>query len=131
MVFLSNNYQEGIMLALIVDECDELRMWLSVLLATVGYSVQNAKNSLDALTILKNQKTHFDLLLTDFYIPIMTGEELIEESIKNKIEIKKIVILSGHNQNDLKISDLLARYPNVEFMNKLAGIQNLLKTISE
>ena len=119
------------MFALIVDECDELRMWLSVLLATVGYSVQNAKNSLDALTILKNQKTHFDLLLTDFYMPIMTGGELIEESIKNKIEIKKIVILSGHNQDDLRISDLLARYPNVEFMNKLAGTQNLLKVISD
>jgi response regulator RpfG family c-di-GMP phosphodiesterase len=51
MVFLSNNYQEGIMLALIVDECDELRMWLSVLLATVGYSVQNAKNGLDAFDL--------------------------------------------------------------------------------
>jgi len=119
------------MQALVVDECDELRMWLSVLLATVGYSVQNAKNGSDALTVLKNQKAPFDLLLTDFYTPIMTGGELIEESMKNKMEIKRIVILSGHNQNDIRISDLLSRYPKVKFMNKLAGTQNLLKVISE
>jgi CheY-like chemotaxis protein len=48
------------MKALIVEDCDELRFCLSLLLETEGYQIQAAKNGLSALNFLNTQKRPVD-----------------------------------------------------------------------
>ncbi|QDK42729.1 response regulator [Bacteriovorax stolpii] len=118
------------MTALVVDDCEDLRTCLSLLLITEGYSVKNASNGLIALQLLKERKIPLKLLITDYDMPEMNGGKLVEELISQNIEVKKIIILSGMNQNEAKIEHLLKKHPNIKFINKLITTQELLKHIN-
>jgi len=59
-------------------------------------------------------------------MPRMTGSELIEEIIKQNISIKKIIILSAREKNELIIENLLRKHPNIKFINKKTTTQQLL-----
>jgi CheY-like chemotaxis protein len=49
------------------------------LLAQLGYRVTGTSNSLEALSLLKDEGNDFDMLITDQTMPGMTGVELVRE----------------------------------------------------
>lgn len=59
---------------LVVDDESNVRDAIQMLLTYDGHDVETAKNGLEALAIIKVAK--FDLVLTDYAMPAMTGEEL-------------------------------------------------------
>lgn len=117
------------MKVLIVDDCDELRAVLSILLRTKGFVVQESQDGEEALFLLQNQKIPFTLLITDFNMPKMNGLELIQEILRLNIYIKKIIVLSGiiHNENELK--ELMSTHSNIKFVHKLTSTEELLISI--
>jgi len=56
------------------DEAAERKLVRSIL-SDAGHTVAEAPNGAEALTLLASQK--YDLLITDMYMPIMEGTELI------------------------------------------------------
>ncbi|MDH5507603.1 MAG: diguanylate cyclase [Anaerolineae bacterium] len=62
---------------LLVDDDQEYLEANRLLLKREGHNVLTAENGPDALEILKKQP--IDLLLLDFFMPGMTGEEVVEE----------------------------------------------------
>jgi CheY-like chemotaxis protein len=58
---------------LIVDDEDLFRIILQRLLEEEGYVVSNSNNPSDAL--LLSQKRHFDIIVTDYTMPVMNGAD--------------------------------------------------------
>lgn len=67
---------------LIVDDSLSVRRYLGKLLDNHGFKYFEAKNGVDALTMLRERK--FDLIITDLEMPLMNGYELIN-SIRGEL----------------------------------------------
>jgi CheY-like chemotaxis protein len=62
---------------LIVDDEDEFRVLMRVLLEREGYQVEEAEDGKKGLDRMR--KTRYDLVILDFFMPEMTGREVLEE----------------------------------------------------
>lgn len=78
---------------LIVEDNDEVREILKDVFQSVGVSIVEATNGLEALETLKNSV--FDLILTDVQMPKLDGYNLIKEVKSLKIDTPVIVISGG------------------------------------
>lgn len=86
---------------LIVDDCKEIRQLVSTTLDLHKFSVREASNGVDAITIA--QKEVPDLIIMDIIMPgLIDGNEAIR-TIKSRPETArcKIIILSG-SRSDIK-----------------------------
>lgn len=116
--------------ALIVDECDELRIALSLLLSSKGYRVSVSRNCKEALNILREPNIFFDLLLTEYNFPQMNGSEFIEKVINLKSNVQKIVVLSSMANNEQHLKQLMAQHSQIKFLHKMTTTEKLLNFIA-
>jgi CheY-like chemotaxis protein len=63
---------------LIVEDSDDSREMLAELLRCAGYRVEEARNGLEAYSLLKTTSERPTLMLLDLMMPVMSGPELIE-----------------------------------------------------
>lgn len=92
---------------LIVDDDGFVRDSVEHIAKMLGYKVTKAKNGQEALEFA--QKQIFDLILSDLYMPVMEGNELIMH-IKAMPEYKNIpfIFLSGSNEHSTWVKNLNA-----------------------
>ena len=79
---------------LVVDDHEQMRDYLKSILNS--YDILQAENGEEALHILKHQAV--DLLLTDYMMPVMNGEELVKHVKKLKLKIPVIIITASVNE---------------------------------
>ncbi len=84
--------------ALIVDDYESMRKKLSAKVASLGLSVVEAENGIEAMKILRGEMAgKIDVLFTDIVMPEMDGFELCEEVRKNPdLRGLPIVVSSTH-----------------------------------
>jgi two-component system cell cycle response regulator len=100
---------------LLVDDEENFRVWLSLLIRKLGFVVETAENGTEALHKLRQSR--YDLLISDYEMPRMDGFELIrnlreEETLAHQIA----VMLTSHDDLDAKIAALSAGYD--DFLSK-------------
>jgi len=88
---------------LIVDDEEEMRHMLSVLLRKQGYKPEVANDGVDALE--KIEKTLFDIILCDIRMPRMDGLEFLTEAKKRHIE-SIFIMMSAYGTRDTLIEAL-------------------------
>jgi CheY-like chemotaxis protein len=66
------------------------------MLKMMGYQVKGTADPLEALEMIRNQPHQFDLIISDFSMPRMTGIQLAEE-IKHINPGIPIILLSGYS----------------------------------
>lgn len=66
---------------LVVDDCQQLRELIEVLLIRSGHRVLTAANGAEALAIAREARD-IDLLLSDVEMPVMNGGKLAEHFVK-------------------------------------------------
>jgi len=64
------------MRALIVDDSAGVRRMIRRLLTRNGIEVFEAQNGLQALQLVENSSEHYDIVITDYFMPEMCGDEL-------------------------------------------------------
>jgi two-component system, cell cycle response regulator len=64
------------MRALVVDDSAGVRRMIRRLLKRNGIEVSEAQNGLQALQLVENQTETFDIVITDYFMPEMCGDEL-------------------------------------------------------
>ena len=82
---------------LLVDDDQMLCPLTKLTLETLGYRVTACNSGQDALALLATGPSHFDLVLTDYYMPKMTGLELIHEIRKTMADIP-VVLYTGFSE---------------------------------
>ena len=85
---------------LIVDDEEEMRHMLSVLLRKEGYKPEVAKDGVEALE--KIEKTLFDVVLCDIRMPRMDGLEFLGEIHKRHVE-SLVIMMSAYGTVDIAI----------------------------
>jgi len=115
---------------LVVDDELPNRDMLSRRLRRAGYAVETAADGTDALLALS--RGHFDLLLLDIMMPVMSGLELLKH-IRNTFSssLLPIIMVSARNESDLIVQALSTGANDyitkpIDFSVALARIQSQL-----
>jgi PAS domain S-box-containing protein len=82
---------------LFVDDEETLVILGKRMLERLGYSVTTRTNSREALEVVKSMPYWFDLVITDYTMPHMTGLILAKEAKTIRPDLP-VIILSGHNE---------------------------------
>ena len=90
----------GVASILIVDDNPK---FLEDALPMYGYEVAVAKDGLEALKILSNEKSHFDLILLDVMMPNIDGWDTLKAIRKNKETERTPVIMITAVSEDQKV----------------------------
>ena len=102
---------------LLVDDHEQVRSTTAALLEELGHRVVEAGNGADALQALQSAGCNFDLLISDYAMPQLSGTDFLRESRKLCPGVPALII-TGYAQSDA-ISD------------RPEGIQILLKPFTE
>ncbi|GAH84036.1 unnamed protein product, partial [marine sediment metagenome] len=83
----------------------------TLVLESVGYSVDTARNGVEAL--FKSKKVHHDLIIIDMNLPDMLGNQLAEQIKEEKPDIK-IIMITGYSSymyvlDELNIDEMLMK----------------------
>lgn len=115
---------------LIVDDDVAVGEYLGELLKMYEYKVTVVDNAAQALSLLKQNRENFDLLLTDQTMPEMTGIDLIEE-VRLFNPVLAVMICSGYSEkvNEKKAEDMDAYYLKkpIDSEQLLIKVADLLK----
>jgi PAS domain S-box-containing protein len=77
---------------LLVDDHDEVRGTTAAVLEELGHSVTEAANGAEALAALGNGGAGWDLLISDYAMPELSGTELVEELRKVRPDLPCLII---------------------------------------
>lgn len=95
---------EGIASILVVDDNPK---FLQDALPMYGYDVVVAKDGLEALKILSNEKSHFDLILLDVMMPNMDGWDTLKAIRKNdETKYIPVIMITALSEDQKMVSGL-------------------------
>ena len=90
---------------LLVDDEHAMRVTGATMLKRLGYTVDTAKDGMEALEMLKQLKGEVDLVLLDMIMPRMNGTDCFH-ALRELYPDLPVVLASGFTQED-KLQDLL------------------------
>jgi CheY-like chemotaxis protein len=113
---------------LLVEDEDAVRSVAARVLLNQGYTVIQARNGEEALTLLNQLDETIDLVLTDVVMPDMGGLALAEQ-IRIRSPGLKLVYMSGYSETD-KLQPGLRNF-ETPFLQKPFSAENLVLKVRE
>ncbi len=86
---------------LLVEDQENVRSMIILLLERLGYEVSYAVNGLDGLDMVRENPEQFDLIITDYNMPEMTGLELAQQ-VHLDLPSVPFIMLSGYSQDNVR-----------------------------
>ena len=83
-------------IVLVVDDDDDVREVAAGMLEDLGYTVLQASDGAEALTVLE-QRSDLDVMVTDIRMPGMSGLELSERAGQLRQDLR-VILISGFFQ---------------------------------
>jgi len=122
---------EGLESILVIDDDEDVLNFIRDILETHGYSVFTADNPTLAVDLFKEFIDRIHLVITDFIMPEMDGNELIE-NLRRMNPSLKILVVSGFgergiNKNNRNV-DIFLKKP-FEVSELLSNTRHLLNSI--
>jgi len=109
---------------LVVDDNENIREVLAVILSGSGYRCESAKNGLDAMQRVRQSR--FDAVVTDLEMPEMDGIALTRE-IRQQFSSLPVMVMTGHSDEEYRESAFRAGAK--EFLSKPFDIPDLIKKL--
>lgn len=110
---------------LVVDDQDDTLAAVRLLLEREGHRVLTAQNGAAALALLGDEP--LQLMLVDYFMPIMSGEELIR-AVRERDSLVQIVLHTGY-AGDKPPREMLARLAIQGYHDKSDGAKRLLMAV--
>lgn len=88
---------------LVVDDKEIIRTTITQVLEDDGYEVISAANGADALALYKEE--HFPIVITDIYMPKMTGIDLLA-AIKQIDEKTQVIVMTSYASIDSAVATI-------------------------
>ncbi|WP_373498331.1 sensor histidine kinase [Desulfococcus sp.] len=98
---------------LLVDDEEDIRDILGIVLTDMGYQIFSAKDGQDALEMFDRELP--PLVLTDIKMPGLDGIELLRE-IKRRAPDTEVIMITGHGDMELAVKSL--KYEATDFITK-------------
>lgn len=111
---------------LLVEDESEQRKLISSILSAQGYDIKDVSNAERALEIIREEK--FDLLISDWQLPGLSGEELLEKLIAIDSECA-FILITAHSEASHAIK--LIRAGADDYLSKPFDKQTLLFTVKK
>ena len=114
---------------LVIDDDDQIRVLLGILLRRAGYEVVEAANGSEGLKLFRASPA--DLILTDILMPEKGGLETIQEVRRDFPKVKVIALSGGFKRTEnpnLPITEVLGVQ---RIVTKPFAPEDLLKTVRE
>ncbi|KPJ75383.1 MAG: histidine kinase [Deltaproteobacteria bacterium SG8_13] len=120
---------EGLRRLLVIDDEQNMRHMLSVMLKKSGYRVETAADGLEGLAAL--DKKHYDFILCDIKMPNMGGMEFLE-SAREKLQDTTVIVMSAYGSIDTAIEAMkLGAYDYISKPFKSDEVHLTLKKAEE
>ncbi len=106
-----------------VDDNKALLLMYERFLEKLGYLVDGYNHANEALLAFEQESEQYDLVITDWLMPEMSGKELVEK-IKSKKSDMPIIVLSGKNISEsinFEIFSILEKPVNPVKMSEIIG----------
>ncbi len=114
--------QTGSESVLVVEDNSEVRKFIMEALSALGYDVRSASNGQEALELIGQGDTSFDLLITDMIMPGLSGKELSDQ-VKTQIPEIRVIYISGYTDNQIVQNGSLQS--GIHFIHKPFSINTL------
>jgi len=114
---------------LVVDDDASLRGLVSEILRLHGYTVVEASNGETALTMLQNDGSVIDAVVTDVVMPNMNGRELVRRATKIRPDLPMLLMSGYVGENVDAMGSVLG--PRVAFIQKPFNPDALLEKLRE
>jgi two-component system, cell cycle sensor histidine kinase and response regulator CckA len=111
---------------LLVEDQDRVRAGLAEALEKNGYRVLAARHAEEALQLSHSHRDRIDLLLTDMVMPGLGGDQLAEQILKFRPDIR-IMFMSGYNLRPVT----LLRHGRAAFAEKPLQPAVLLRSVRD
>jgi two-component system cell cycle sensor histidine kinase/response regulator CckA len=111
---------------LLVEDDKGVRDFTAETLKSFGYNIIEALNGRNAIELIEETKSQFDLLITDIIMPEMNGQELAEH-LKSTIPLQRVLFVSGYTFDQLGEDSTLEA--GINFLQKPYSIFELLNKI--
>ena len=85
---------------LVAEDEPAIRALASMILKAEGHEVIAAANGLEAIALYRQAPERYDLVLTDFDMPVMDGYQLIE-LVRETLPSARIIFMSGNPGREL------------------------------
>ncbi len=118
----------GIETVLLVEDEEGVRALGSRILERHGYTVLEARNGREALSLVSQHGGPIDLLLTDVVMPEMGGKQLANAMLERDTAIR-VLFMSGYTDGDISRRGELD--PNTAFLQKPFSARALLSRVRE
>lgn len=113
---------------LVVDDEESVRKSTKLLLECLGWNVRVAESPGAAIEILKDNPEHFQVLLTDYSMPGMSGVELLRQVRSLGIGIRA-VICSGYVEEFVEGDGTLVRNQGFQVLHKPFSVEELKEAL--
>ncbi len=113
---------------LLVDDDEKILLMTQDILEMLGFKVKAVNRGEEALRLFEAYPGKFDLLVTDYFMPCMTGIELAKKI--RKINQSIIIILATGSKCDIYEKDV-EEAKIADFLVKPFSIGDLKKTVEE
>jgi CheY-like chemotaxis protein len=124
----SDELPEGTETILLVEDEDMVRSLTRQILELCGYTVMEARNGVEALSICEKHDCHIDLLMTDVVMPQMGGRELADKFAAIYPQMR-ILFTSGYTDEAIVHHNILNR--KVAFIQKPFTPQAVARKVRE
>ena len=119
---------QGSETVLVVEDEDGVRSLITMLLTRNGYTVLEASNGEDALSLCQDRKAPVHLLITDLVLPRMNGRELAERAAEHCPGVRTLFMSGYTDDAALKDGVLESR---AAFLQKPFSMETLLHKVRE
>ena len=114
---------------LLVEDESDVRHYVSRILTRHGYTVVEAADGVEALSIVQDGKEAIEMILTDYAMPRMNGDELVGHAVGDRPDLKILYMSGCADENGLIRSNL--KPEGSPMLKKPFSPQKLMCTVRE
>ena len=111
---------------LLVEDEEEVRSLVRVILQNNGYTVVEARNGMEAVRICKEMGTSIHGMVTDIVMPQMGGQEAARQ-IKQIFPSLVVLFMTGYTEHFVKLNEMLEQ--GMSILQKPLRAEDLLRQL--
>lgn len=108
---------------LLVEDQDDVKLMMLQALHRMGFDVESCSDGKEALDLIKQDFSRFDIIVTDHNMPIMTGLDLVH-SVQSFAPDMPFIMVSGYSKE--RLQELIKDSPGIRAVLRKPVSKNIL-----